>query len=91
MNKGSRFRGAVLKEQGVTFAVVLVRSDVVEGPAGQAEEARAAFGLLFPGMPVVLMCRDQGGRASYHGRRDIARFLSTVRERAINWIDYSVG
>ena len=75
----------------MTFAVVMVRSGVVDGPSDEVESVRESFGELFPGMPVVLMAEDRKGRPTFNGRRDIARFLSTLRTGAIDWIDYRVS
>lgn len=91
MNEFSNFQGAVLKEQGVTFAVVRVTQDVLDGTAAYLEEVRSSFAPLFNGIPVILMARDRRGRATFHGRSDIARFLSTIRPGAIQWIDYRVS
>ena len=91
MSNISTFRGAVLKEQGVTFAVVRVEQEVLGRLVEELEELRASFSELFQGLPVILMARDWNGRASYNGRRDIARFLSTVRSGAFEWIDFRVS
>ena len=85
------FQGAVLKEQGVTFAVVRVNPEVLEGAAAAVEAVRESFAELFHEMPVVLMARDRDGRRIVHGRRDIARFLSTLRSGSIQWIDYRLS
>lgn len=84
------FEGAVVREQGVTFAVVVVKRHVIDSRAGAAD-AIAAFQPHFPGLPVVLMGQDAGGRATYFGRQDIARFLAGVPVRAIPWRRYTVG
>ena len=89
MNDNPTFQGAVLKEQGVTFAVVRVNPDVFVGT--DVEVIRESFAALFRGLPVILMARDRQGRATFHGRRDIARFLSTVRSGAIDWIDFRLS
>jgi len=44
--------GAVIKEKGVTFAVVVVKPHVIRNQS-TADEARAGFQRLFPGMPIV--------------------------------------
>lgn len=82
------FDGAVIREQGVTFAVVAVKSHVVQNSA-TANEALGSFSCFFPGLPVVLMGQDGFGRPTYYGRRDIARFMSSVPVRAIPWRRYS--
>jgi hypothetical protein len=72
-----QFEGAVVREQGVTFAVVAVKQHIVDD-ATQAESAIRSFAPLFPGVPIVLMGQSHSGRATFVGRRDIANFLSHV-------------
>jgi hypothetical protein len=62
------FQGAVLREQGVTFAVVVVRMHVVDDRVN-AEHTIDAFRPLFSGLPVVLMAQDSRGAPTYFGRR----------------------
>jgi hypothetical protein len=83
-----QFLGAVIRERGVTFAVVAVKKYVVNS-ASQAERAIRSFSPAFPGIPVVLMGQDGSGRPTYFGRRDIARFLSTISSNQIPWKRYS--
>jgi hypothetical protein len=83
------FQGAVVREQGVTFAVVIVQQHVVSNST-EASRVIAAFQPVFPGLPVVLMAQDYQGVPSYFGRQDIARFLASVPVDAIPWKDYTV-
>lgn len=83
-----QFEGAVIREQGVTFAVVVVKRAVVQSRTRAAEAIRS-FGGIFPGMPVVLMAQDGGGRASFFGRSDLTRFLANVPLSAIPWKRYT--
>ena len=83
------FQGAVIKEQGVTFAIVVVkRSDV--GNRNEADRTIASFQRVFPGMPVVLMSQDATGTPAYYGRKDIVRFLAKVPLSAIPWKQYTL-
>ena len=84
-----QFEGAVIREQGVTFAVVVVKRHVVENPA-VANQAINSFRPAFPGLPVVLMGQDSSGRAKWYGRRDIAQFLANTQLGAIPWRRYSL-
>lgn len=84
-----QFQGAVIREQGVTFAVVVVKKHVVDDSFA-ARDAISNFQPVFPGMPVVLMAQDNRGRPTYYGRDDIARFLSNVPLRAIPWRQYTL-
>lgn len=84
-----RVQGAVIREQGQTFAIVVVKSHVVQN---QSEAARAvqSFTPIF-GVPVVLMAQDGRGRPTYFGRRDIANFMSTVPLHMVRWKEYTIN
>ena len=83
------FQGAVVREQGVTFAVVIVKKHVIDSST-EAGRAIAAFQPVFPGVPVVPMAQDARGTPTYYGRRDIARFLARVPLSATPWKQYTV-
>lgn len=83
-----KVQGAVLKEQGVTFAIVVVKGHVLRNQAS-ARQAAASFAPLFPGVPVVLMAQDSKGVPTYLGRQDIVRFLANVPMGAIPWKEYT--
>lgn len=80
--------GAVIKEQGQTFAVVAVKRHVTDN-RNEANNAIASSSRCFPGMPIVLMSQDSRGSPTYFGRRDIANFLARVPMRAIPWKRYT--
>lgn len=84
-----KIQGAVLKEQGVTFAVAIVKPHVLNSRI----EANRLIGVLEPvfgGVPVVLMAQNARGVPTYFGRRDIVRFLTTVPLGAIPWKEFIV-
>lgn len=83
-----KIQGAVIKEQGVTFAVVVVKRHILNNQAS-ARQAAASFAPLFPGVPVVLMAQDSRGVPTYLGRQDIVRFLANVPIQAIPWKEYT--
>lgn len=85
-----QFRGAVVKEQGVTFAIVIVKEYVVNNTF-KAKDCIRDFEPVFCGLPVVLMAQDYKGRAKYYGRKDIVRFLANVPLRAIPWKKYTMN
>lgn len=85
-----RFQGAVITEQDVTFAVVIVKEYVVNIPS-EAQDAISSFRPLFPGIPVVLMAQDSRGTPTYYGRQDIARFMANVPLSAVPWKEYTVN
>lgn len=83
-----QLEGAVVKEQGLTFAIVVVKHHVI-GNSGDANRAMSSFSSLFPGMPIVLMAQDSRGIPTYYGRKDIARFLANIPVSAIPWKKYT--
>lgn len=82
--------GAVIREQGVTFAVVVVKKAVLNSPM-RRNDAVTAFQPLFPGLPIVLMAQDSTGQPECYGRRDLSRFMSTVPLEAVPWKQYQVS
>jgi hypothetical protein len=84
-----RIQGAVIREQGQTFAVVAVKRNVIDDRSRAADAIRA-FAPIF-GVPIILMAQDYRGRAAYYGRDDIARFMSSVPFAAIPWREYTIN
>ena len=85
-----KFQGAIIKELGVTFAVVVVKKSVIDNRF-VANRAVQSFQPLFPSIPVVLMAQDFRSRPKYYSRRDIVRFLARVPIHAIPWKEYTVN
>jgi len=83
-----QFQGALIREQGQTFAVVLVKPHVLSSTT-QASEAVSAFGPRFPGVPVVLAAQSTSGM-QYYGRRDISKFLASISPGRIPWRTFSI-
>lgn len=81
--------GAVIIEQGVTFAVVSVRSSVTMYTTRMIQ-VRQELSAFFPNMPIILMSRDAEGTPHYYGRKDIVDFLKTIRPEQIPWKTYHV-
>ena len=81
--------GAVIIEQGVTFAIVAVRSTVTQYTV-RSTRMRQALSVYFPNMPIILMSQDQNGTPHYYGRKDIVDFLKTIRLDQIPWKEYHV-
>ncbi len=82
-----RFHGALLRGQGQTFAIVIVKSDVL-GDQSRAAEMVSQSQPIFPGVPIVLMAQDSAGRPAYFGRRDIVSYLASVPFGRIPWREY---
>jgi hypothetical protein len=85
-----QFEGAVIREQGVIFAVVVVRKQVIDYRT-EADRAIRSFSWAFPGMPVVLMAQDGRGTPTYYGRPDLSRFLANTPLGAIPWQHYRLN
>jgi len=83
-----QFEGAVIKEQGVTFAIVIVKPNVLNS-THQCDEARNSFRIIFPGMPIILMAQDGRGTPTYQGRKDIVGFLANTLVSQIPWKKYN--
>ena len=76
-----KMQAAVVKEQGVTFAVVMVRQEVTMYSV-RAIKARNELSRVFK-MPVILLSFDNSGQPHYYGRRDIVEFLKSIRVEQI--------
>ena len=85
-----QFEAALVREQGVTFAVVVVKSHVLNSDSS-CREVATGFQPAFPGVPVVLMAQNGRGRPTYWGRPDIVRFLARVPFQALPWKRWSVS
>ena len=83
------FDGAVIKEQGVTFAITVVKPNVLNSP--NREKIQARFSSVFDGLPTVLMAQDFNGVPKYYGRKDIVNFLASINMNQIPWKTYTVN
>ena len=80
------FDGALVTEQGVTFAIVCVKPYVLRST--DKENVREQFSLFFGFVPTILMAQNTRGIPTYDGRRDIVKFLSHVHPSRIPWRHY---
>ena len=81
--------GAVIKEQGQTFAVVVVKSQVLN--SSEKDEARNIYSNYFRGMPIILMAQNSSGVPTYYGRHDIVKFLSKIHISQIPWKRHTIN
>ncbi|MBO4401911.1 MAG: hypothetical protein J5809_08720 [Selenomonadaceae bacterium] len=84
-----KIQGAVIIEQGVTFAIVVVKQSVTNYTS-RIIKTRQQLQVFFPNMPIILMSQDSAGTPHYYGRRDIVEFLKTVRLDQIPWKEYHI-
>ena len=85
-----KFQGALIREQSVTFAIVIVKKHILDNPHS-AQDMIQSFAPVFSGCPVVLMAQDYSGRPFYYGRRDIVNFMANVPLSAIQWKEYTLN
>lgn len=84
-----QFDGALIKEQGVTFAIVVVKPQVLTSPS--KEKIRAGFKVYFGNIPIILMVQNTRGVPTYDGRTDIVRFLAKINPARIPWKRYNAA
>lgn len=84
-----KFDGALIKEQGVAFAIVVVKPPAVANQ-GSIRETQNSFRPVFPGVPIVLMVQDHRGTPTYYGRTDIVNFLASISLSRIPWKTYTL-
>lgn len=82
------FDAAVIKEQGVTFSVVVVKSSALN--SSNKERVRDDYSRYFPRMPIILMAQDSRGIPTYDGRKDIVQFLANLHISQIPFKRYTV-
>jgi hypothetical protein len=85
-----QFEGALVREQGQTFGVVVIKSSVAAGGSHALKQAQESFANVFGAVPVVLMWQDGRGIPSYWGRTDIAKFLANLDPARIPWRKYTL-
>jgi hypothetical protein len=84
------FEGAVIKEQGITFGVVVVKPNVLSN-SGEADRLIACFEPILGVRPVVLMAQDRTGTPSFYGRHDVATFMAKVPVAGVRWRRFTVN
>ena len=83
-------QGSVVCEQGVSFAIVLVKPEAMD-TENDAANTRAAARRCFPGLPIVLASQDSRGLFRYQGRTDLVDFLASIDASRIPWKEYTFG
>ncbi len=81
--------GAVIIEQGVTFAIISVKPSITCYTA-RITAFRHEISNYFPNMPIILLSQEPNGQPHYYGRKDIVDFLKTVRLDQIPWKEYHI-
>ena len=84
-----QIEGAVVKEQGVKFAIVAVKHNVAQD-SSENQEAVNAYRHIFPDMPIILLGRDSQGKSAYYGAEELVNFLVNVDPQRIPWRQYII-
>ncbi|GAB6153558.1 hypothetical protein JCM17380_23080 [Desulfosporosinus burensis] len=84
-----QIEGAIVKEQDITFAIVVVKPHIIQSNS-EIQEARNAYSHVFPGMPIILMGKDSQGNATYNGKKEIVNFLAQIDPGRIPWRRYII-
>lgn len=85
-----KFEGALIREQGVEFAIVIVKPHILNN-SSKAQDAIISFQPIFPNVPIILMAQDSRGTPNYYGRRDIVNFMANVPVHSIPWQEFTVS
>jgi hypothetical protein len=75
---------ALVKEQGVTFAVVPVKPHILAS-ASVRNSTIAGLQPHWPGAHIILMAQDARGTPKYFGKPDIVNFLVNTPVEALPW------
>jgi hypothetical protein len=85
-----KVQAALIREQGVNFAVVVVKRHVLTA-TNQRETLRGQISQVFGGAPTVVMAQDAKGVPMYNGRRDLVGWLSNVYVESLPWKEYTLA
>lgn len=81
------FNAALVKEQGVTFAVVTVKDSVI---SNQAESQRLIQALAISlRCPLIVLMGERNYRL-LGNRRDVVRFVSSIDPASLPWRRWTV-
>jgi len=85
-----QIEGAIIREQGVTFGIVIVKPHVTQSDHAAHQTRTSIQGQLaeFSGIPLILASQDHQGRFLYQGRTDIVSFLASISSSRIPWKRY---
>lgn len=85
-----KFQGAIIKEQGVTFAVVVVKKSTLSNVVKVNEIIKSFKINVFPGIPMILMAQDSKSSPTYYGRRNISKFMAHFPIHSVPWKKSSI-
>lgn len=85
-----QINAALVKEQNVEFAVVVVRRGIIDN-SSEARRVQEWLAPAFGFLPVVLMEQDHFGVPCFYGRSDIVVFLAGLDFRRLPWAKWSLN
>lgn len=85
--------GAVIREQGIAFGIIIVKHRITQSQSESyaAREYWQSTVADFAEIPLILASQDSRGVFRYQGRRDIVDFLASIDSSRIPWKRYSVS
>ncbi|MFN2459896.1 MAG: hypothetical protein ABR591_04315 [Candidatus Velthaea sp.] len=83
--------GAVLSEQGMTFALATVPLAMLKDQMEAHELLASLQQRVFPDLPVVLMTREWSGMPRYYGDAECSRVMHGVHVSRIAWSRYTLA
>ena len=83
----TKMTAALVREQGVTFAVVMVKNHVLDNPTTADQLIQSASASLGCSL-VVLM--GESNRKLRGNRRDVVNFVSRVHPSRLPWKEYHI-
>lgn len=83
------FDAAVVKEKGITFAIVSVDASAIKDDLS-INYTQRKFQLYFPFMPIILYIKDSINPPEYYGRKDIIDLIADISPNQIPWKTYKL-
>lgn len=83
------FDAALVKEKGITFAIVSVDSSAVKDD-WSINYTQRKYQLYFPFIPIILFIKDSINDPKYYGREDIVKLLADISPDQVPWKKYKV-
>jgi hypothetical protein len=85
-----KIQAALVREQGQTFAVVVVRQGIIDN-RHEANQLQTSFAQVFNNVPIILMEQNSRGIPTYYGRTDIVNFLANINFRRLPWSEWTLN
>lgn len=87
-----KIQGAIVTEQGITFAIVIVKPSAMQTQldSDRTRQSCQAQIAMFSGLPLILASQDSFGVFSYQGKPDIVGFLASIDPARIPWMEYTL-